>query len=1043
MSKRPAWLKNNTVEMGTIAYLGEQIPYTVAKKEIAPQLPGFIGWVNPAKAEHLFISEEVPEEFRYPQLLHEIIEFKSYKGQPDRCRNALQKELSVVPPDILPRYIPYRRDFFGALLNLYDNSPAEAQAAYPPDFRDEIQQSYDHLDRLTHGAMYPYRNPARRIPEDVRAEIIRRAAKGDTTKDIAADTGESVSAINYIRRRAGYPAKAKQISPEVRAQVVDLLRAGYTTRQIGESPLGVSRTFAEEVRRAEKIQAKYQPPVFTPEMDALLGTNYDPALAKLWGIKRSSVQKRRGRLGIPAYKSRRKTEKAPPDILPFLGNIPEREIAALTGKGRSTILRWIGEAGVNTYKENRDIKRQLLQEQVLALVGTKPGTELAAQFGIPSGRLKSWLKGKNIKGWQKYPTAHALPQWIRDLLGSMSDKQATHRLQQEPGFEGISTGTVHRWRIELEKASYYQKRRQQIATDPLLGIVSDASVAKKHGDRFHTSTTKIRTAEKIAPAFAPGGLKRDKLPQDLIDILGTRPDLVLAALLEVDVAQIIQWRRMYRIPAYARVDIPHWIHTALGTNYDHVIARRFGVAIPAITQWREELGIVPFNEEEPQIFPDVQQQPTAPERPIELLAPALVAILGTRPASEIAQQQRVSVAEVEQWHSDRGILLYKYQKEAVDIPHEELEEAFDSGFLDKEIVEYTGLPIEVVIEERDRLRPLSTAVKFALAAGQTNEEIASKQGVSVGQVVAWRAQRLNKQHRKKIKKNPYWNPPDWYDNLHKRNKGVFWRGSRHAGAGGGGDVGALGRGLYLAWDKGMAEAFATSNAGNVYTYRLPEGLNLLDAQSKEMADIKASMGFQPWEASDSPLYATIVTNEATKLGYDGVISDNRADGLVVFDPETATLLPTKNPDKRQRAFLKKRCDELLAEEPRMQELIDKLLALGGEAVVCVYEEDLDILLDGGHGLPAAEVQDYTVIEDIMETSQCHQNVALLFLGGAINAIATGWALTNDGLWRQHSWGIIDVDGTPAIIETTMKRDIYWGVRLTKKISEAVADYNLG
>ena len=301
------------------------------------------------------------------------------------------------------------------------------------------------------------------------------------------------------------------------------------------------------------------------------------------------------------------------------------------------------------------------------------------------------------------------------------------------------------------------------------------------------------------------------------------------------------------------------------------------------------------------------------------------------------------------------------------------------------------------------------------------------------------------------------NPPEFYDILWERNDGIFYRGAG-ADPGKGSGLGAIGRGLYLAWDEGMAGAYARAQAEPyIYEYQLPEGLNLLDESSVEMADIKAMMGFQPWAYSDDPMYARALTVEVKELGYDGVASSDRATGLVIFDPSVATLIERryldpsprrgslkKNPpDAQQRAFLKNRCAELVAEEPRMQELIDTLLALGGDAVVCVYEEDLGVLLDGAHGLPPADVQDYLVIEDAMEPSQCHQNVATLFLSDAINAIATGWTLTDDGLWRQHSWGIVDVDGVPAIIETTMKRDIYWGVRLTRKISEAVAYNFLG
>jgi hypothetical protein len=46
--------------------------------------------------------------------------------------------------------------------------------------------------------------------------------------------------------------------------------------------------------------------------------------------------------------------------------------------------------------------------------------------------------------------------------------------------------------------------------------------------------------------------------------------------------------------------------------------------------------------------------------------------------------------------------------------------------------------------------------------------------------------------------------------------------------------------------------------------------------------------------------------------------------------------------------------------------------------------------------------------------------------GAVR-IASGYALTGDGLWRQHSWGVDAADGR--VIETTVRRVRYYGVIL--------------
>ncbi|MTD47152.1 hypothetical protein GKE82_23405 [Conexibacter sp. W3-3-2] len=58
---------------------------------------------------------------------------------------------------------------------------------------------------------------------------------------------------------------------------------------------------------------------------------------------------------------------------------------------------------------------------------------------------------------------------------------------------------------------------------------------------------------------------------------------------------------------------------------------------------------------------------------------------------------------------------------------------------------------------------------------------------------------------------------------------------------------------------------------------------------------------------------------------------------------------------------------------------------------------------------------------------CHANAAFLVQAGRAHTLATGWALSDDGLWRQHSWAL-DRDGL--IIETTEPRQQYFGVELT-------------
>ncbi len=62
---------------------------------------------------------------------------------------------------------------------------------------------------------------------------------------------------------------------------------------------------------------------------------------------------------------------------------------------------------------------------------------------------------------------------------------------------------------------------------------------------------------------------------------------------------------------------------------------------------------------------------------------------------------------------------------------------------------------------------------------------------------------------------------------------------------------------------------------------------------------------------------------------------------------------------------------------------------------------------------------------VMKSSSCHQNVASIWTQKkfGIVGVATGYALSDDGLWRQHSWGIL----REGLLETTEARLKYFGV----------------
>jgi len=133
-------------------------------------------------------------------------------------------------------------------------------------------------------------------------------------------------------------------------------------------------------------------------------------------------------------------------------------------------------------------------------------------------------------------------------------------------------------------------------------------------------------------------------------------------------------------------------------------------------------------------------------------------------------------------------------------------------------------------------------------------------------------------------------------------------------------------------------------------------------------------------------------------------------------------------DERERllAFYRNRVDGYVGVDvgygQRWRSWCRNLLSYGGSLVVPpgVPESDLGALLAGASMFgPATRFVG-------RDPNACHHNVAVLWIDGEITSIGTGYALSDDGLWRQHSWGV-DADG--AVVETTARRRAYVGIVL--------------
>ena len=147
------------------------------------------------------------------------------------------------------------------------------------------------------------------------------------------------------------------------------------------------------------------------------------------------------------------------------------------------------------------------------------------------------------------------------------------------------------------------------------------------------------------------------------------------------------------------------------------------------------------------------------------------------------------------------------------------------------------------------------------------------------------------------------------------------------------------------------------------------------------------------------------------------------------------LLKRKRLTEGQHRHFKKLRTELFKMQPRLRLLRRRLLGLGGEEICLVIrEEDLELILKRGF------VQDGKKAKlRLGVPCRCHTNSARLWEANtAKRQIVTGWALSVDGIWRQHTWVL---EGK-TILETTSWRTKYFGYALTPVEAKQFAYDNL-
>ena len=136
---------------------------------------------------------------------------------------------------------------------------------------------------------------------------------------------------------------------------------------------------------------------------------------------------------------------------------------------------------------------------------------------------------------------------------------------------------------------------------------------------------------------------------------------------------------------------------------------------------------------------------------------------------------------------------------------------------------------------------------------------------------------------------------------------------------------------------------------------------------------------------------------------------------------------TNKPDSGWLKIARERGFTLKTGEPQHLPLKKILLGIGGWGVCINLEPDLEKIVTRGRRFSGKS----KTMKG--EPCQCHLNSACCWDENRdLCRICTGYALSKDGMWRQHSW-VFTNDGT--VVETTEKRVAYFGFVMTESECE--------
>jgi DNA-binding CsgD family transcriptional regulator len=292
---------------------------------------------------------------------------------------------------------------------------------------------------------------------------------------------------------------------------------------------------AERQRRGIKAFVPRGPLVdWTPEMDALVGTATDAAVAAALGIgSGGSVAHRRHVLGIPAVGP---------------------------GGPRPRPMRW--------------------SRRALAMLGKAPDAEVAKRLGLTQSIV--WKKRTElaIRAHRSHPPRARWPREAVRLLGRRPDREVARKL-------GVSVQAVLRKRRALGIPGY-RWGRPVVRTAALKRLLKlpNRVLRAKHG-------LSSALAQKLRRQYGirASGSQPPRWTDAVVSRLGREPDSRIARDLGISSSSVLSKRRTLAIPRWVRHRWTAAQRRWLGRLSDREIARRLGVSSRLVRTERRRLGV--------------------------------------------------------------------------------------------------------------------------------------------------------------------------------------------------------------------------------------------------------------------------------------------------------------------------------------------------------------------------------------------------------------------------------------------------------------------